>query len=765
MQPIEKKWPIIRRTGAFLVTGICLMHSPVRSQVSWQTTHTSIAGGYNSGACQLDRGSLTVKVHQAYLEVEEDAEISPVGTVTTGNDPKTLELVGNFTMPSGATITGGILWDGDKILQGRLLDRHAADSLYDTLVNRNSTPPTVRPRDPLILESVGTDAYRFRIYPAEPGHSRHLRLSYQLAPVIGTEGLEIRLRTAIATLFDGSRQVPVTLQATPGTDSIILSTGQDIRTRMSLPRTRLMNISDLGPGGTTWDYYGGYVQLPGTRILAINPLRQVMVKTSFPSGNLAGNYLNLYTTVTDEVLKGLHQRVEVVVYWKWHNPNLWITHQPYGDQIEYSAYEAQAQAQAIGALYDMLGGPGTKIGLLHDDSKLKPHIFSVASKGDGDYQLAKDYLAQMQSGYVLDFVRGFKALPPKTLPPATKDISASKDNFLANLKLIKTIYSPETNTIRHLLMVSTGPEYVTDDFPMNASFDSLFADHPVSISGVAGTSFNQAGFDFWAARRANAYKGLTTPTPFGDLPGLPALNLNVIVKNASKSYDFSIACSGGLDLACGSLTFHGKSDAVWNDTLKWEAYDKDGKLLAQTQSVSKIVGNAQDTAVALLWAGSASPFSEKKELPLGPTFGFVDAWSSMLAMSKDSLANAKAYADSGVPHLAGANLKDILLNYTNDAASNPGSGISTESLGRLSDPSAWQVERFHGRFAQIRIPGLLAGVTVTVEVFDLMGKRVGAWTSRSQSGTLSWDVGDLPAGLYLLKLKVGNIQAVKRVAW
>ncbi|MDQ3003544.1 MAG: hypothetical protein M3Y08_20085, partial [Fibrobacterota bacterium] len=99
-------------------------------QVMWQTTHTkNEGGGYNSGTCALTSASLKVRVHPAFLDVEEDAVIGVVGSVSIGNDPKSLEIVANITLPPGSAITGALLWDGNTILQGKLLDRNAADSL------------------------------------------------------------------------------------------------------------------------------------------------------------------------------------------------------------------------------------------------------------------------------------------------------------------------------------------------------------------------------------------------------------------------------------------------------------------------------------------------------------------------------------------------------------------------------------------------------------------------------------------------------------
>ncbi len=747
-----------------------LLATSAFGQVTWQTTHTTKPGlGFNSGECELTRASLRVKVFPAYLDVEEDAEMAPVGPVDTLNDAKTLEISGNISLPAGAVITGALLWDGTRILTGNLLDRASADSLYASLMERNSTPP-VRPRDPLILESTGKDTYRFRIYPAEPGKSRHLRLRYQLAPTIGAEGLVISLQAAIAPLFAGSGlQIPVNLESGGEVSKVIFSESGDARTEMVLPRTRLMAASALGSGTTSWDMWGNYISIPGIRIFPTDPLHQVSVKTSFPGGTLAGNYLNLYTGVTDQVLAGLHQRVEVVILWKWHNPGTWITKTPYGDQVSGYVYQAQSQASVLAELYGQLGGAGTKVGLLHDDSRPVPRTFKASSRGEQPYIQAREYLQSMQeANYVENFARGIKVLRNDNKQPLTATLKVSKDRFLSNLRLVKTLYSPDSGIVRHLLVISAGDDYLTEDYDMNPQLDSLFQDQPVTLGPVAGFGFSQSGFDMFEARRTHAYRGITASTPWGELPALPPLNLNVVVRNAKKAYDFTVACSGGLDMACGTLTFHGKSDEAWNDTLEWQAFDKAGKGIGSTRTVPTVMQHPQDTATALLWAGSASPFSEKKELPLGPTYGFVDRWASLLSLKKDSLntAVASAYGDTGVPHIANAELKDIIPNYTEgDAPNNPASSLVAHmgQMGSLSDPSAWHIERARGNTLLIRIPGMSQGLRVYAELFDLRGKRAGYWSTGSEEGFLSLDISGIRPGMFLLKLQVEGVQSVKRI--
>ncbi len=553
------------RLGA-LMAGLAL---GAQSQVMWQTTHTNNAGGgYNSGNCQLSVASVRVRVNPVFLDVEEDAEIAAVGTVGVGNDGKSLEIVGNMTLPPGAAITGALLWDGDTILKGNLLDRSAAKALYEDLVNRNSTPPA-RPRDPLILEKTGAGAYRFRIYPVTLGFSRHLRLRYQLPPVMGPDGVTMPFKAALTSLFAGSTlQIPVTLENGGKVPKVIFAMSNGTKTEMTLPRTRLMTADEVGDPGNGWDVWGHLVSVPGIAIQPVTPIRQAAYKTTFPAGQMGGNFLNLYATVSQEVLKGLNIR--------------------------------------------------------------------------------------------------------------------------------------------------------------------------------------------------------------------SAVSLSVTVRNGKHAYDFPVACEGGLAVGCGSMVFQGKSDSAWNDTLSWEAFDSNGKLLASTKVKSAVFETAADTGAAVLWSASEAHFSEKKEAPLGPSFGFVDEWASLLSLPKDSVSPAlyAFYNENGVPRIANFSVKDVIPNYLEGQVANPldpGNPVGTPQnpnfpistvlvakLGAFADPSAWRVERMQGGFV-IRIDGMENGLSSVVQLYNLAGQLAGNWAPRSEGGALNLSSAAVRPGIYLVKIRIAGRLAVKRI--
>ena len=354
--------------------------------------------------------------------------------------------------------------------------------------------------------------------------------------------------------------------------------------------------------------------------------------------------------------------------------------------------------------------------------------------------------------------------------------SASKEKFLANLRLVKTLYSPETRGgaapppgLRRALTMWWQTQDMNDAFA--AAFDSL----PVSVGEFAWAASPRR--DSTTGRRPAAfpYRGPATATGWGDVPALAPLSLNVVVRNERKAYDFGIRCEGGLALNCGTLTFHGKSDTPWKDSLEWEAFDQSGKLLASAKTKPAVLGADGDTAVAILWAGSSAPFSEKKELPLGPVFGFVDRWASILALEKDSLdrdRNASLCGFRGAPHRQqGAQGRDPQL------PGRPGSGRRRRRRRHASPlPSSrrracWgfpPIGSSSGPWTECSCfvsPDWPAGCAPRWRLFDLHGRRLGDWMLTSGAGALRWNPSGIArGGLFLLKIEVAGLSATKRIA-
>jgi Ca-activated chloride channel family protein len=78
-----------------------------------------------------------------------------------------------FPMVEGATVSRFSMYDGDKEVEGRILDKDEARELYESIVRQR--------KDPAILEYVGRNTFRARIYPIPANGDKRIKLMYSEA--------------------------------------------------------------------------------------------------------------------------------------------------------------------------------------------------------------------------------------------------------------------------------------------------------------------------------------------------------------------------------------------------------------------------------------------------------------------------------------------------------------------------------------------------------------------------------------------------------
>jgi hypothetical protein len=147
---------------------IGLQHGTFRSQSTQGPTWT--------GTATIIKENMNVTVHRNYLDVELEWTFEADG-VAPAQYTDALEIVGNLNLEKGAVVAGLLVWYKDKLLKGKLKKKKLARDAYEKVVDRNSTVPP-RPRDPVILESLGSDNYDISIFPVAYQGTRRLRIRY-----------------------------------------------------------------------------------------------------------------------------------------------------------------------------------------------------------------------------------------------------------------------------------------------------------------------------------------------------------------------------------------------------------------------------------------------------------------------------------------------------------------------------------------------------------------------------------------------------------
>ncbi len=102
----------------------------------------------------------------ARTEIEEEFE---------NTTPHVLEGRYRFAVPGDASLSRLALWVGDKLIEGEVLERERAATIYSSIVDR----PV--PRDPALLEWVSGGEMSLKVFPILPKKTRRLVLAYNQA--------------------------------------------------------------------------------------------------------------------------------------------------------------------------------------------------------------------------------------------------------------------------------------------------------------------------------------------------------------------------------------------------------------------------------------------------------------------------------------------------------------------------------------------------------------------------------------------------------
>ncbi|MBC8358083.1 MAG: VWA domain-containing protein [Candidatus Aminicenantes bacterium] len=113
---------------------------------------------------------LTVKYHRVSVEIINQVARTSIDQVFINNHPRDIEGIFIFPLPEEAAISEFSMYIGDKKIEGEILDRDQARRIYEDIVRRL--------KDPALLEYVGRNMFRARIYPIPARGEKRIKLSY-----------------------------------------------------------------------------------------------------------------------------------------------------------------------------------------------------------------------------------------------------------------------------------------------------------------------------------------------------------------------------------------------------------------------------------------------------------------------------------------------------------------------------------------------------------------------------------------------------------
>ena len=113
-----------------------------------------------------------VVVSEVSAKVRIRGEIASTEFEAVVTNPNPLALEGEFTLPlpAGATVTGAALDINGKMIDAAIVEKKRAQEVFEAIERKGA--------DPALVESVGGNSYRTRIYPIPARGSRRIRITF-----------------------------------------------------------------------------------------------------------------------------------------------------------------------------------------------------------------------------------------------------------------------------------------------------------------------------------------------------------------------------------------------------------------------------------------------------------------------------------------------------------------------------------------------------------------------------------------------------------
>ncbi|MFV1959161.1 MAG: VIT domain-containing protein [Planctomycetota bacterium] len=327
--------------GLLLTAAAVLGAAPARADGFLVPTRPGrpVRGGW---AVTYHKVDITVRGPQARVRVDEEF-------VNLG--PTALEAEYVFPLPHGAMVSSITLFENGKALEGRLLRADEARRAYEEIVRRQ--------KDPALLEYLGEDFFRVRVFPIPPGARRRVILTYeQLLPrdgkttelvyPLGTEKFSARPLEVASVSIDLDAASPLGPIYSPSHDIVVARPSKNVA-RVTWSEKGVLPLSDFvlywgttrGPIGAEllsyWpkgDDRGYFLFLASPTVgdaeAAIRPKQITFVVDT--SGSMAGEKIEQVKAALRQVIGALNEgdHFNVIAYHTAVIP-LWKTVRPYTD--------------------------------------------------------------------------------------------------------------------------------------------------------------------------------------------------------------------------------------------------------------------------------------------------------------------------------------------------------------------------------------------------------------------------------------------------
>jgi Ca-activated chloride channel family protein len=116
--------------------------------------------------------------HRVRITIDDQLAVTSIEQTFRNRTNRNLEATYIFPVPSGASVNRFSMWVNDKETKGELVEADKARDIYNSIVRRT--------KDPALLEYVGNNLLRLRVFPIPPRGDQKVALRY--TSVAGKEG-------------------------------------------------------------------------------------------------------------------------------------------------------------------------------------------------------------------------------------------------------------------------------------------------------------------------------------------------------------------------------------------------------------------------------------------------------------------------------------------------------------------------------------------------------------------------------------------------
>src|SRR5262249_42618438 len=108
--------------------------------------------------------------HKVAISIEDQVALTKVEQTFRNHTPRQLEATYVFPVPKGASVNKFTMWVDGKEVKGELVEAKKARDIYTSIVRRT--------QDPGLLEYMGNNLLRLRVFPVPANGDQKVSLSF-----------------------------------------------------------------------------------------------------------------------------------------------------------------------------------------------------------------------------------------------------------------------------------------------------------------------------------------------------------------------------------------------------------------------------------------------------------------------------------------------------------------------------------------------------------------------------------------------------------